>query len=123
MSTSPKWSSPFRPSSFVHAFRGVYLFLTSERHALLHSLATLAVIAAGFFFHISEGEALAITGMIGLVWTAEMFNTCIEKIMDFISRDRHPSIRFIKDVSAGAVLVASLAAFLTACFIFIPKII
>jgi diacylglycerol kinase (ATP) len=42
---------------------------------------------------------------IAFVWVTEMINTCIEKIMDFISLENHPQIQFIKDVAAGAVLI------------------
>jgi diacylglycerol kinase (ATP) len=42
--------------------------------------------------------------------------------MDFISEQHHPDIKFIKDLSAGAVLVAAIAAFLTGAIIFIPKL-
>ena len=51
-----------------------------------------------------------------------MFNTCIEKAMNFISMEEHPEIRFIKDVAAGAVLIASATALIIGLLIFIPKI-
>ena len=60
---------------------------------------------------------------IGFVWVAELFNTAIEKIMDFISKEQHPKIKLIKDLSAAAVLVAAMVAFITGCIVFIPKLI
>ena len=44
---------------------------------------------------------------IGMVISAEMLNTCIERICDLISAEKSEKIRFIKDLSAGAVLTAS----------------
>jgi diacylglycerol kinase len=41
---------------------------------------------------------------------------------DFIHEGIHPQIKIIKDLSAGAVLVFSLVAFLIGIIIFIPKI-
>jgi len=53
---------------------------------------------------------------------AEMINTAIEKTIDFISVEKHPQIKLIKDIAAGAVLIASLAAVVVGLFIFIPKL-
>ncbi len=47
---------------------------------------------------------------IALVWLAEAFNTAIEDICDRICPDFDPAIGRIKDLAAGGVLVASLAA-------------
>ena len=52
-----------------------------------------------------------------------MLKTAIEKTIDFVSTQRRPEIKLIKDISAGAVLIASLAAVIVGCFIFIPKLI
>ncbi len=66
-------------------------------------------------------ESSILVVVTGFVWAAEIFNTAIEKIMDYISIDREPEIKFIKDVAAAAVLVAAITAFITGCIIFIPK--
>ena len=65
---------------------------------------------------------MALIIVIGFVWVAEFFNTAIERIMDFISPGQHPEVRFIKDMSAGAVLLAALTAAITGGIIFIPEI-
>jgi diacylglycerol kinase (ATP) len=57
---------------------------------------------------LSQWSLIAIA--IGLVWAAELFNTAIESLADAITIDEHPLIRNAKDVSASAVLVASLTA-------------
>jgi diacylglycerol kinase len=59
---------------------------------------------------------------IALVWTTEAINTAIEKIVDFISPDFHPKAGEIKDLAAGAVLIASLFALITGLIIFVPKL-
>ena len=46
----------------------------------------------------------------GLVLAAELFNAAIEALVDHLHPDRHPEIRVVKDMAAGAVVVASLAA-------------
>ncbi len=96
--------------SFVYAFRGVYLFLRTERNARLHSIATVAAIGVGVYlgFELTQWSMIAIA--IGLVWMAELFNTAIERLADAVTLDESPLIRDAKDVSAGAVLIASLTA-------------
>jgi diacylglycerol kinase (ATP) len=42
--------------------------------------------------------------------------------MDFISTEKHPKIKLIKDLSAAAVLVGAIASLVMGCVIFIPKI-
>jgi diacylglycerol kinase (ATP) len=108
---------------FYHAFSGIWHFVISERNATVHLAATILVIAAAIYFRVSLGEAMALTFSIGIVWITELLNTCLEKTLDFISKDEDPKLKFIKDVAAGAVLIASFTALIVGLFIFIPKII
>ena len=57
-----------------------------------------------------------------MVWTAEIFNTAIEKTMDFISREKHPQIKLVKDLAAAAVLITAVSAIIVGAIIFIPKL-
>lgn len=111
-----------RIKSFSFASQGFIAFLQKEHNAWLHFMASLAVITLGFLLAISKMEWIAISIVIGLVWIAEMFNTCIESILDFISPGQHPQVKFIKDVAAGAVLIAAAVALVTGLLIFIPHI-
>lgn len=109
-----------RLRSFGFAFGGIAAFLKSEPHARIHALATVAVVTAGFFYHISNTHWLFILMIISMVWVTEMFNTVVEKIMDHVSPDYHPRVKWIKDVAAGAVLVACIVAVIVGAVIFIP---
>ena len=110
------------PGGFGHALTGIRSFIAAEKNARFHGLATVAVLGLSWILHNTPGEWIAVGMAIGFVWVAEMFNTCIEKVMDFISKERRAEIRFIKDIAAGAVLVASLTALATCLLIFIPKL-
>jgi diacylglycerol kinase len=44
-------------------------------------------------------------------------------MMDFTSKEIHPTIKLIKDVSAGAVLTAAIISVVIGCLVFIPKIV
>ncbi|HKB45826.1 MAG TPA: diacylglycerol kinase family protein [Chitinophagaceae bacterium] len=122
MKNKKSFSIHARGRSFKYAFEGIKVFFRSEHNAWLHLLGTITVIILAVVVHVSRIEIIALTFAIGFVWTAELFNTAIEKIMDFVSMEQDPKIRFIKDLSAAAVLVAAVVAVITGCIIFIPKL-
>ena len=121
-----KKSKPFslhaRSRSIKYAFEGLIVFFKQEHNARIHLAATILVIGLSIFFSVSRMEAIALFLTIGLVWMSEIFNTVIEEMLDFISMDKNPQIKVIKDLSAAAVLIAALVAVITGCFIFIPKL-
>lgn len=110
-----------RAKSFQYAWEGIIVFVRREHNAWLHCIATVAVVVLAFVVDLTKTEIMALVFAVGFVWVAEMFNTCIERTMDFISTERKPEIKFIKDLSAGAVLVAAITALITGSIIFIPK--
>ena len=112
-----------RVNSFGFAFNGIRKFFKEEQNAWIHLTATIAVGIGAAWFKVSTSETLALIIVMGLVWVAEIFNTVIERIMDFITTQRNPQVAFIKDLAAGAVLVASIIALITGVIVFIPKLI
>ena len=54
------------------------------------------------------------------VWTAEAFNTALECLTDLASPEQHPLAGRVKDVAAGAVLIAAVAAAIVGAIVFIP---
>lgn len=111
-----------RLNSFVYAFAGIKDFIRYEPQALMHAIAAALVIFAGFYFKITTHEWLAVMFAIGLVVVAEMLNTAIEKLTDMVSPEIHPKAKVVKDLSAGAVLVASIVAAIIGLIIFLPKV-
>lgn len=114
------WHGRFK--SFVFAFEGLASFFRHEHNAWIHGGATILVLIAAMIVQVSRLEMIAIVFAIGLVWISEMFNTAIEKMMDHISSQRHPDIKAIKDIAAGAVLIAACVACITGLIIFLPKL-
>ena len=96
--------------SFRYAFHGLAYAWHHEANFKLHCVIALLVFVAAFFKHVSVFGmallALAISGVLGL----ELVNTVIERLMDALSARVHPLARDMKDMMAGAVLVASLGA-------------
>jgi diacylglycerol kinase len=113
------WKS--RGGSLRFAWEGLRRFFAEEHNAWIHLGATVAVVMAALLFHVSREETLALIIVSGLVWVAEIFNTAIEKVMDFISPAHHEATKYIKDLAAAGVLVTSLIALVTGCIVFIPK--
>jgi diacylglycerol kinase (ATP) len=112
-----------RLKSFRYALEGLTSFFASQHNAIIHLFVTVFVFIAAIFFHVAKGEMIAIILATAFVWSAELFNTAIEKLCDMASKDFHPAIKFIKDISAAAVFLSAVAAFLTGLIIFLPKIV
>jgi diacylglycerol kinase (ATP) len=121
MNKENKFSIHSRLKSFKYAFAGVIDFFRTEHNAWLHLLATIYVVVLAVFLKVSRTEGIALIIVVAFVWVSEMLNTCVEKTMDLISEEYHPKIKVIKDLAAGAVLVAAIAALLTGILVFVPK--
>jgi diacylglycerol kinase (ATP) len=107
---------------FVHAFKGIFFLIASQRNARIHLLALVLVVAAGFYFSISSTEWLVVIISIGMVFSAEAFNTAIEELTDKVSPEYNKSAGRIKDLAAGAVLLSAIAALIVGVIIFGTRI-
>lgn len=106
--------------SFANAFRGIFLLLRNERNFQIHAFAFLLVCALGFYVGINGTEWCLILLTSGLVFGLEGVNTSLEKLCDEVTTERKESIRNIKDIAAGSVLIAALIGVGIAGFIFWP---
>lgn len=112
-----------RRKSFYYAFRGLRALMTAEPNAWIHLVATLVVLVLGWVCSLSAMEWTAILLVTGLVWVAELFNTCVEKILDLLHPERDVRVGLIKDVAAAAVLCAAFVAAVIGCIVFFPHFI
>ena len=81
------------------------------------------MIIAGFYFDIDRYEWMMQILAFGLVLGIESMNTGIEKMADFVHPEFHNRIGFIKDIAAGGVLFAAIAAIAIGLLIYVPKFI
>jgi diacylglycerol kinase len=116
--TQEEFSVVKRAKSFVHAGRGLWVFVKSTHNAWVHLTILVAATGLGFYFHITTTEWMMLVFAAGLVLSAEAFNTAIEIDIDLTSPDYHPYARDTKDVAAGAVLLSAVTAFLIGVLIF-----
>jgi diacylglycerol kinase (ATP) len=105
---------PFSPHtrlrSFSYAFAGLAFMLRTQYNARIHAGATIAVILAGLAWKVDADEWRWLVAAIALVWMAEAMNTAFEHVCNVVSPQFHPDVERAKDVAAGAVLIAALAA-------------
>ena len=111
-----------RLRSFGFALEGLVYVLKTEGNSRVHLFATILVLGLGFGFGVSRLEWVALLVAIALVWVAEIMNTALEMLCDFVEPERSDAIRRSKDAAAGAVLVAALVAAGIGALIFWPYI-
>jgi diacylglycerol kinase len=108
--------------SVKYALSGVRAFFTTERNGRIQGIIALLVIVIGVVFHISKTEWIWVILCIIAVLGLEMANSAIEKLCDLVSAEYNPAIKLVKDISAGAVLLAAVGAAIIGSLIFWPYI-
>ncbi len=110
-----------RLKGFGYASKGAWMLLKNEPSIQVQAVIAVLITIAGFYFEISTTEWLLQIFAIGLVMSIEGLNTAAEEMADFVHPNFHNKIGYIKDVAAGAVFFAAIAAIVIACIIYIPK--
>jgi diacylglycerol kinase len=108
---------------FNHAFRGLFNLIKTERNFRVQLLIFFLVILLGFFFQITSSEWIFIILSSIIVLSLEALNSSVEKLSDTITIEDNPKIKWIKDVSAAAVIIGAIGSAIVGCIIFIPYII
>ena len=113
-----KFSIVGRFKSFVHAFKGLKTVIQEEDNAKIHLGIGLILYVLYSILKLKKIEIAAILLSIGFVVVAEIFNTIIENLCDFIHPNYHDKIKKIKDISAAAVLISAFTALLVGLVIY-----
>lgn len=111
-----------RVKSVGFALRGALLLVRTEASIKVQVFIAIVMTAAGFFFDISNTEWIVQILTIAAIMGVEGLNTAIEKLADFVQPEFDEKIGVIKDVSAGAVMLVSIAATIIGFIIYLPKI-
>ncbi|MBN2100741.1 diacylglycerol kinase family protein [Candidatus Dojkabacteria bacterium] len=106
--------------SYRFAVSGLKLILKNERNFRIQIVALALVVVGGLILGIGHSDWVALALVAGLVLISEAFNSVIEAVCDTVSKEYKVNIRYAKDVSAGAVLVSSIASAVTGLIIFWP---
>jgi diacylglycerol kinase len=109
-----------RVKSFSYALQGISFMLKTQHNAWLHAVATATVIVSAFYFNVSAIDWRWLITAIAMVWVAETINTALEYVCDVVSPDFHLSVKHAKDIAAGGVLIAAIAAVIIGLSTFWP---
>lgn len=105
--------------SFKHAFNGLKYALREPNFIIEVSTAGIAILLAAIF-RISRWEWAALMLVILLVLMLEIINTVFERMIDIIVPRTHPYAKIVKDMMAGAVLLACFGSVAVGFIIFCP---
>jgi len=98
-----------------HPLKKFSVILAGLRYAVLHDFSVLykvvlsvLVLALALWLH-AWVDAAVILLATGVVLAAELFNTAIEALCDFVETRHNEKVRVIKDIAAAAAGMAILA--------------
>ena len=97
-----------------HPLRKLRVILAGLRYAVLHDFSVLyklvlsALVLALALWLQAWVDAAAILLATGVVLAAELFNTAIEALCDFVETRHNEKIRIVKDIAAAATGVTIL---------------
>lgn len=109
-------------NKFKVAFNGLRIVFAEESSFRYQLFILIGIIILGLVLGLSNIEWVVIAAISATVLTFEIINTAIENIIDVIYPEYHEMAKKIKDISAGAVLIAAIGALVVGLLIFIPKI-
>lgn len=104
--------------SIGHAMDGIIHVVRSQANTWIYIFITVAVLILSFLLRLSTLEWVIILLLIGLVWSAECFNTALESIVDLVSPEIHPLAKIAKDTAAAGTLILAISAALIGAIIF-----
>lgn len=106
-------------NTFKNARKGFRLVLKSERNIRIHLTVGSIVIALAILLGFDVIKFCIILFAIALVMIAEMFNSAIEFTLDSYYHNRYNKmVGMAKDISAGAVMLATVISIVIGCLIF-----
>jgi len=108
--------------SFRYAGRGIAHVFREEQSFRIQLLAALIVVILMILLPLSGMERLILVMVIMFVLVLEIINSIFERIVDVYKPRLNPYVKDIKDMMAGAVLVASFGAVVIGLMVFIPYI-
>jgi diacylglycerol kinase len=108
--------------SFACAFDGLKDCILHEKNFRIQYIIAILMVIAGISFSISITEWMIILLCFAVVLSFEIINSAIEKLCDLVCPDFNLTIKKVKDMSASAVLLSAIIAFVIGCIIFLPKI-
>ncbi len=111
-----------RLRSFTYAFKGIADVVLHQANMQIHVVVMLLVLFIAFLLPLHALEWAVLLICMGMVLSAELFNSALEYLTDLVSPDYHPLAGKAKDAAAGAVLICAFVAVLVGLLILGPKL-
>jgi diacylglycerol kinase len=105
-------------SSVRCAGKGIRYAVTTERNIRVQLLVFVLVMFAAGMFGITKNDIVLLLLVSALLFSLELTNTAIERLADKISPQYDEQIGVVKDIMAGAVLIAAVFAIIIGFIIF-----
>ena len=106
-------------NTFKNARKGMRIVLKSEINLRIHFCVALIVIATAFLLNFSVDRMCILLLTIMMVIVAEMLNSAVEFALDAVFHNRYSRlVGMAKDISAGAVMFASVIAVVIGVILF-----
>ena len=102
----------------LYSIKGIFWMLKSERNFQLEVFALIINLFLIVYFKLNSTDVALILLVCFLVLIAETINTTIEKICDFVEPNFNKKIGIIKDISAGAVILATLLSIIVGVLVY-----
>jgi diacylglycerol kinase len=106
---------------FAVAARGLKLGVRGHSSFFVHFFFAALVLLAAVVFRCGLLEWCLLLGCIGLVLTAELFNSALETLVRGLDTPNRERLWPCLDIAAGAVLLASLTAALIGGLVFVRQ--
>ena len=111
-------------NTFKNARKGFRLVLKSEINIRVHMVIAVLVLLLAYYLNFSALEFCMVIFAIAIVIVSEMLNTAIEFTLDSIYHNKYSKmVGMAKDISAGAVMFASVVSAIVGIILFGSKII
>jgi len=108
--------------AFRFALSGLWYTLCTQRNMRIHLVIAGVVTAVGIWLQLSAERWAIIVLTSALVLISEMTNTVIENLVDLVCPEYHPLARVVKDVMAGAVVLAAAVAVIVGLLVIGPPL-
>jgi len=109
--------------SFKYAISGLVKIFKEEQNLRIQFFLGLLAMCFAYFFKIEKIEFLLIIFSVGLVILMETINSAVERIADILKPRINNYIKEIKDITAAAVMIASIISLIIGIIIFYPYVI
>ena len=103
--------------STMYGLRGLWYGFYTKRNIITTLIILFIYIFTVWYFDVDAIRAVIILFACLVIIIAEVLNTAIEKVIDVLSPKYNRGLGMAKDISAGAVVVASLTALIVSAIL------